>query len=428
MRRWNELLYHIVNELKTSLSISVRLHGETKYNQKSASDSFLADMKAIKRRLNAEFLAILFDEIERISFRTASSPHWNEERDFLLFWQAIRSGFQSDTSPYTFLIVGTNPNAVEHNVIHESDNPLFGNVEKRYIPMFNEDQLYEMIDDLGSIMGVTFEPISKARLFEDFGGHPFLSRYACSYVCRQARARPLHVDRTVYDNGVAAFRAESGEYIKHVVKMLEEVYPDEFELLKMLAQEGASSFAEYAEAEPRLLDHILGYGIVDKGRMSYYFRIGLVESYFETLEQIVGSMDQKDRRAEMSERRNALEEALRKKIILVFEVSYPASTRKKSLLLKVTKERRPKLEQYTFEELLNQTNSPLYFSELQQIVSGLWDKFKNAVNIDKVQFEYHMGVVNQYRPLDAHAGEVSDSEFETLRFSMKTLEEVISSK
>ena len=424
-RRWNELLFYISSEIKRRFSISARLHSANQYNPRDAADAFLTDMKMLKRRLKKDFLAILFDEIERISFETASSPHWNEDRDFLLFWQAMRSGFQSESSPYTFLIVGTNPNAVEHNFILESDNPLFGNVEKRYIPMFNESQLYEMIDDLGSIMGVSFEPSTKARLYEDFGGHPFLSRYACSYVCRKNATRPLHVDRTLYEVGVAAFEGESGEYIEHVVDMLKELYPNEFELLKILAQEGPGAFAELAESDPRLLDHILGYGIVDKGYASYYFRIGLVKRYFELLQRPVGSMSKDDRRAEMSRRRNALEEAFREKIRVVLEVSYPAKQRKNVLLTKVTKERREALSEYSFEELLEKEGSPLYFSELRQVILGMWEKFSNVIGIEKVEFDYHMNTLNQHRGLDSHAGSISDDEFEKLRVSVRTLEGLV---
>lgn len=163
--RWNELLRYITIELKRKFDSKANLAKESAYDEKRATSSFLRDMRNIKSNIETEFIALLFDEIERISFGTASSPHWNDQRDFLLFWQAIRSGFQTEGSPYTFLIVGTNPSCVEKIKIHESDNPLFGNVEKRYIPMFSSQQVDEMVEELGSIMGVSFDSECRTKFF-----------------------------------------------------------------------------------------------------------------------------------------------------------------------------------------------------------------------------------------------------------------------
>ena len=425
-RRWNELLFYIVSSLRNDLSISGNFRKESGYEERDAADSFLADMRLIKSRARVEFIAILFDEIERISFRTASSEHWNSQRDFLLFWQAVRSGFQSNQSPYTFLIVGTNPSAVEHNVILESDNPLFGNVEKRYIPMFDEEQLNEMIDDLGSFMGVSFKQHTKSRLFEDFGGHPFLSRYACSFICRKAIKRPLQVDRTLYEEGIAAFDVESAEYISHVVDMLKETYPDEYELLKMLAQDGSDTFSELADLDVRALGHIMGYGVIDKGIKSYYFRIGLLERFFSGQQKQSNLMSKQERRDEVSRRRNNLEERLRQKIDQVFQVVFPKNQRRDKVLRKLTENRRKELSNKTFDELLSDDCSPLYFNEVRQIIDGHWQKFENAFSINKTEFDYHMDVVNRHRNLDGHAGTITDEDFEKLRMSILELEKMVS--
>jgi hypothetical protein len=377
-------------------------------------------MRAIKKNAKVEFIALLFDEIERISFGTASSAHWNEDRDFLLFWQTIRSGFQSASSPFSFLIVGTNPSAVEKIKVFESDNPLFGNVEKRFIPMFTPSQVDEMVVDLGSIMGVHINDECRSRLYTDFGGHPFLTRHACSYIASATKQRPVEVDRTVYAHGVDTFKTESHSYVESVVGLLKEEYPDEHEMLKYLGMQDLESFAFLADSDPSLSEHLLGYGIVARGSRSHYFRIGITEEYFKSVNKPPHLLNQEGRLAEISARRNAMERALRVTIGQVVRVSTPAKKRAEFVLAKLSGTRRSGLVTESFERLTSAGESPLYFDELKAIVLGNWDVFAHILEMEKNEFEYHMNTVNRTRS-DAHASDVNDQNFEKWRVSVEAL-------
>lgn len=419
-RRWNELLEHIAVTAKKELNSNASISGTDKYNEKDAADSFLRDMRAIKKNSRVAFVALLFDEVERISFGTASSPHWNDERDFLLFWQAIRSGFQSSTSPYSFLIVGTNPSAVERIKIFESDNPLFGNVERRFIPMFTAAQVNEMVDDLGSIMGIHIDDECKARLHSDFGGHPFLTRYACSSISSATRERPAEVDRTIYSVGMDKFKTESNSYVESVVGLLRDEYPDEFEMLKSLGLKDVETFNAYADDDPALCEHLVGYGIVARGAKSFYFRIGAVERYFEAMAKPTAFLTQDQRLADISAKRNALERELRSLINQVFKISYPPKERFAHIVAKIAPVRRDAMTGKSFSELVSTGESPLYFDEVKTIILGHWDKFSNILEMEKSEFEYHMTTVNRSRS-DAHAKDVDDQKFDKWRVSMAEL-------
>lgn len=122
--RWNELLRHIANELKSAFSVKHKIGNEDAYSPKNAATTISEDIRIISKQAKKEFVAVLFDEIERIAPGTASSEHWNKERDFLLFWQSMRAAFQSTSSPLVYLIVGTNPHCIESVKLFESDNPL----------------------------------------------------------------------------------------------------------------------------------------------------------------------------------------------------------------------------------------------------------------------------------------------------------------
>lgn len=420
-RRWNELLHYIVRVFRDTYSIEANFQKESSYTEIDAPDIFVREMRTVKGRLRKDFIAVLFDEIERISFGTASSPHWNEDRDFLHFWQAIRAGFQQTNSPYSFLIVGTNPSAIEKTKIYESDNPLFGNVEKRFMPMFESTQVSEMVSSLGAIMGLEFDEASMARLFDDFGGHPFLTRYACSYIAKDMPKRPLKVDRTVYSAGVQNFRVEAGEYVKSVVDMLKSAYPDEYEMMKYLAVKRYDDFVDLASNYPSMVEHLKGYGIVREGQKSHYFSIGVVEGYFESEARPVTTLDAAGRQAEISEKRNRLERQLRILIRQVFSVSFTPKKRVDELLRYVPSERHEGLRQAGEARLFSEGDSPLYLKDVGAVISGHWGIFQNIIDMPKSEFHYHMDVVNKLRK-DAHGNDISDHELEKVRISFRELE------
>ncbi len=416
-RRWNELLEYIANTAKRDLNSAAKISPTAKYNEKDAAETFLRDMSLIKKRSRVEFIGILFDEIERISFGTASSEHWNNERDFLLLWQAIRYGFQSAASPFSFAIVGTNPSAVERVKIFESDNPLFGNVERRFIPMFSAIQVAEMVDSLGSIMGVRLDEDCKNRLHSDFGSHPFLTRYACSYIAAATRDRPTIVDRTIYAVGIDKFKNESASYVDSVVGLLKDEYHDEYEMLKSLGMKDYETFNSFTEDDPTLSEHLEGYGIVARGAKAFYFKIGVVERYFESLAKPTRLLSGEDRIAEISAKRNALERDLRLFIATVFRVSIGAKERAGLIFGKLSSGRKIALADLSFDQLLSTGESPLFFDEIKSIIIGYWDKFSNSLEMEKNEFEYHMNTINRARA-DAHAKDMTEETFDKWRVSM----------
>jgi hypothetical protein len=422
--KWNALLRHIALQSRQENGLPVDRVSAARYDEVNASESFLKDMLEVKKLLKAEFIAFLFDEVERISFGTASSEHWSKSRDFLLFWQAVRYGFQSQQSPYTFLMVGTNPSAIEKDTVFESDNPLFGNVEKRFIPMFTEVQVAEMVDELGAIMGVTFDNDCKSRLFQDFGGHPFLTRHAASYISKQVAARPLSVDRTVYSIGANAFSVEADTYVESVIGLLKKEYEDEYEMLKFLGQGNVVDFDSLASHDPKLVEHLKGYGLVKEGLSAHYFNIGVVQKFFEKVGKPSGLMTQEDRKAEVSRRRNSLETKLREYVYRVVSIAVSKNDRRSKIIGKLQSTRRDALSEVSLEEMFLSGSSPLYFNELTAIVLGNWEIFQVSLDVHKSDFEYHMNAVNGLR-VDAHAKSITDSDFEKARVSLAELEKLI---
>lgn len=419
--RWNELLRHISTEVKSGLNAKHSIGDTAKYSVENAANTFSEDIRILAKQAKKNFIAVLFDEIERIAPGTASSPHWNSDRDFLLFWQSMRAAFQNTHSPLVYLIVGTNPSCIEKVKLFESDNPLYGNVEKRFIPMFTPEQVSEMVEDLGAIMGVRLDAECRLKLHQDFGGHPFLTRYACSYIARATKSRPISVDRTLYSKGVNDYTTESDGYVDSVVGLLREQYPDEHYMLELMGQGDLEGFNAYALQYPGLLEHLYGYGLLKKGSESSYFNIGIIQRYYMNSKKPSRLLSAEDRWAEVSVRRNKLEQSLRAHVKSVLSVHFTKPRRLEALVSKLSKHRQEQLRGENFDFMLSTGASPLYFDELKSVILGMWDKFENSLDMTKNDFEYHMNVINRARN-DAHAKDFDEHSFDRLRVSLAEIE------
>lgn len=130
--RWYELLEKLVHKYKDAKESKHKIKDGDRYNVKNAADSFAEDILAINRSKKSVPVLILFDEIERISPCTGSSPHWRDGEDFIFFWQTLRGFFQRNQEVFTYMLVGTNPSCVELSTISGQDNPLFGSIPSQY--------------------------------------------------------------------------------------------------------------------------------------------------------------------------------------------------------------------------------------------------------------------------------------------------------
>jgi hypothetical protein len=97
-------------------------------------------------------------------------------------------------------------------------------------------------------MGMDFDEHVIARLTDDFGGHPFLIRQVCSEIHkRSSQQRPLKVDKALYNIIVSSLSNSFGQYLSMIIEVLREYYPDEYEMLKMLAIGDAETFSGLAK-------------------------------------------------------------------------------------------------------------------------------------------------------------------------------------
>lgn len=426
-RRWNEALFYLCIKIKEYLNIEITVPDELEYTEKDSSrltESFLKECHSIL----CKPIFLIFDEIENISRITAPAEHWCNGKDFALFWQTLRSIFQRNTNLISYLIVGTNPSCIETPKIDNMDNPIFNHFNPVYIPGFQVKDTREMVRKLGKRMGLKFEENIYSKLTEDFGGHPFLMRHVCSLLSKDVKEleRPVDIGRTSYKNAKNKFIENHANYLEMIISVLKEYYPDEYEMLSMLANDDISTFNEFADLHPIYTSHLLGYGLIKRERTGFDFNIDSIREYIlnQSKYKRIG-LTNEEKWKEICLRRNLVEIKLRKLIRLLLKSNMGPSDAKKTILDIFGDPRKSRLSALSYDELFDANKSEIYFSDLSKIISKKWDFFKNSFNKSKQEIFKQLEFINTSR-VDAHAKEISEDQFLYFRLCMSNLEDDLS--
>ena len=188
---------------------------------------------------------------------------------------------QSQLKNFSFVISGVNPSVVEKDVVNGVQNPLFGIVHHKYLTGFTEEETRIMIRNLGKRMGLKFSYDAVADLHSWYGGHPLLTRLACSWfntTLSLQKNKPIEVTRDIFSSEKCKCDSELVFYCGHVVSELKAFYPDEYFMLELLSSGQLVDFREFAENEA-YIRHLTSYGIVKKNNGEFYSTIPVVTQY-----------------------------------------------------------------------------------------------------------------------------------------------------
>ena len=359
-RRYNELLSFLIAEIRKTLG-QKKVSIEIPANEVEASTKFFDHMSMIMGGIKGHLL-VIFDEIENISPRTASSPHWRSSRDTLLFWQIFRSFIQSEgKGKISICIVGTSPHIIEAAKINEVPNPIYLYTPKTFMPSLAFDEVRDMVGRLGYLMGLEFSVEVIAELHQDFGGHPFFTRQVCSKVHQLASTdRPIRVSKSALERAKTEFNGQLESYLRDIIIDLRDNYPEEFQILCAVVSGDRAEVNEFGRDAPDLIDHLIGYGLVERVGSDFDIRF---EAIKRVLLKLVPSRAPIDNWAELSARRNAVEVAIR---ISLYHWSKTVAPEQWNALVKesLTEKRRAELSSYEPNYLFSRKESPLYFSDL----------------------------------------------------------------
>lgn len=425
--RWYELLEKLVEEYKNKIQSNYIIKKGDRYSEKTAADSFTEDILQIHKLNKLDNLLILFDEIERISPQTASSEHWRNGSDFIYFWQTLRAFYQRNQNVFTYMVVGTNPSCVEKSVIEGHENPLFGSIPSIYLPSFTVDQTREMVRKLGRIMGLTFDPIIFSKLVDDFGGHPFLIRQFCSKIHEMAKGpRPIKIDKALYEKTMKEFQITAIDYLAMIVGVLRDWYPDEYDMLRFLAQNDEETFSHLAKDNANYTKHLIGYGLINRSPHGYSFNIEALREYLVQLHKYERlNLTEDEKVAEISARRNQIEKSLRVLVRNTLRASLGKKKAGEAVLSSIPEKRREAIGTSDIDILLARDKSPLFFLDLVQIIKREWDAFKNIFETEKTKLDIMLEEINFSGRPDAHAKYIDKDDFDQLRLYFKKLESIL---
>lgn len=427
MRRWNQAIYYVINECAQKIHYPNEIH-ESDFTIENASllfKKYIIDFNSILHKS----ILLLFDEIENITFGKSGASHWCNELDFVFFWQSIRSNQQLLSNIFTFCIVGTNPKCVEDSTILGKDNPIFNVFSPIYIPGFDYSTTREMVRSMGKIMGLKFEETIYSKLFEDYGGHPFLIRRVCSQISKMNPDRPITIDRKKYTNAKNHFNL-SDTYFEMILEVLVKFYPDEYEMLKFLSLGDYENFDYFVREDPSMVNHLLGYGIIKQSDETYDFQLDSIKEYIvrKNKNHIVLQTSE-ERWQHICLRRNNIETRLRKMVRQVLRIAYKNEhDAKEHVIKKIFGNEKEGRKYYAkkYSELFDPKQSTIYLKHLTDLIKANWDYFSDYFGKQDL-FLLNMNVLNREGRFDAHAKVPTQDEMSTISVAVESIEKCINS-
>ena len=254
--RWFQLLEKICKDICERFDIKVK----GKYDEINIADTF--DRLISKTSGLDKKIVLVFDEIEWVSPIAIRDLHWKS--DFIDFWQTFWA-CQSRNRNISAIIAGVNPSVVEIDSFDGVQNPLFGIAPYNFLQGFSLEELSTMVNVLGKRMGMKFDNSSKEYLHKRYGGHPLLTRISCSLINSRLKAKgetkPVDITKLWLLENEEDRDAELVFYCRHVVSELQQFYPEEYEMLSLLACGQTSDFLELA-TYPEYTRHLKSYGLL----------------------------------------------------------------------------------------------------------------------------------------------------------------------
>ena len=155
----------------------------------SVNDYWLSDIETIVRSTSsAAPIVLMCDEIDAaLPVRTFREVSPDVDLGILRALTQLRGLFQrmqslGENYP-VFVAAGVDPAIFARSQVREQANPLFQFARVYFIRPMNRDELADMVRTLGKRTGMKFRDHALIdALLDEYGGHPLLTRKACSLV------------------------------------------------------------------------------------------------------------------------------------------------------------------------------------------------------------------------------------------------------
>lgn len=233
---------------------------------------------ALAYHRNAEGILIVIDEVDLLlPGRTFESDTTTAAQlDTIGVLQQLR-GIMDELhnnparkSP-VLLTAGTDADLFGKSFIEGRPNPLWAMVDFHYLGPLDRDETSEMVQTLGKRSGLNFKDGQVIdRLFDDYGGHPLVTRTACSSIHRRVKAEQVPYSVSIQDVARVAKRPgpKTAPQLAHdIPQQFMALFPEEAHRLRLVLDGSSSS------VDPDQVPYAVEYGILnEEGRL----RLGIL--------------------------------------------------------------------------------------------------------------------------------------------------------
>ena len=443
--RWWQVLESIAERCADSLKRDrKRTVPTSRYNERSAGNLFLKDVRALLTHGQLQHIVLLFDEIEYTTPRISGvlGQHW--DADFVPLWQTIRAVHQEVKGQLTFSVAGVNPAAVTTSHFDGAPNPIFQLATPTYLSPLDVPQVRDMVRTIGRYSGLNIEEPVYKHLADTYGGHPFLIRIACSEVTKQVdtknpeRRAVVRIANLIGQEPV--IRARLDRPIRDILLSLVWWYPEEYDLLTILADGDEGFVDDYLGDDPASVLRFAHYGLLTRdGRK---FAIKDLQEFLQEngarYRQEISPFRRGDMPPELLpevpdlellgrlfEKRSEIELKLRRVILMYLGVKFNWEDNKIAVAiskcLKKRSDRREPSEIFTGRRPQDVMNE-LFTTDLKEIVRDNWDLFRSLFDNKKHRFDMNMDTLNKARRVDGHTKPVPTSDVEDIQNSYAWLQ------
>ena len=383
--------------------------------QINGTQYFVEDVKLYTRDYSTFVIAV--DEIELITYNTATADVWRDLDAYESFWGALRD------SGCSLIVCGVNSTINERSSItfngKTCDNPMYERIHacadfsKTYLPAFTDAQTKDMLNTLGSYSNVAFDNVY-TEINSAFGGQPYAIRQFAAYMFERIKnnRKPSEVyqfSKATFDALISDFsNSEKGRQLFITILQHIKIYRDEYEMLERIAL-SPDKYRTIEQRDIALIDHLEKYGLIEYDRTTLYvtFNIHAIQEYIQrTATKSPIDMDNDDRRRFIQDKVKECEQKL-KKYILQYYTLTGNDTIGRQVLLRYIKPKAnanptPDGTTCAFNDLFNHQLFVMFFSDIRKIIAfnKNWSSLGKAISncgITQAKFESCMEDLNAGR-------------------------------
>ena len=428
---WKIALYDIARKVRIATTGIEQIDGESRneYNARLKLSSteedymrrptqcFVEDVKLYTKDESAFVIAI--DEVELITYNTATSSMWQDLDSYKGFWGALRD------SELALIICGVNSTINEKSTIvfkgKSCDNPMYERIQncagfsKTYLPAFTDDQTGVMINTLGSYSNIGFNNIY-VDINRAFGGQPYAIRQFCAYVFDNVKEH--RTTGMVYQVSKPTFMAllekfnnsSKGIQLFNTILQHIQIYSDEYDELKNLALE-PEKHRLITPDNATSIDHLEKYGLIEYDRSTHFvtFNIASIKEYIcKSATKKPEQMTNDERRQYIQDRVKICEEKLKQYLLNIFRYNRTLNARNvmtgyitsRKISINPKANPAPNPHSCAIGDFFNHKLFIMYFSSLKSIIKDKWSVCGadfTACGISKENFSTYMEDLNAGR-------------------------------